>query len=122
MESTFYKGAVIVKRLCGFYAQCTDNTGRRDGMLCMDLDGNVKWKTGQSPEFDKGGMILADGLILSIDGVKGILYLIEPNPSNFRVLSSAKMLDTDQCWAPLALSDGKLLIRDQKQMKCLLVR
>ncbi len=104
------------------YAQCTDNTGRRDGMLCMDLDGNVKWKTGQSPEFDKGGMLLADGLILSVDGVKGILYLIEPNPNNFKVLSSAKLLDTDQCWAPLALSDGKLLIRDQKQMKCVLVR
>jgi len=104
------------------YAQCTDNTGRRDGMVCMDLDGNIKWKTGHSPEFDKGGFILADDLILSIDGIKGILYLIEPNPDNFKVLANAKLLDTNQCWAPLALSDGKLLIRDQQQMKCVVIK
>ncbi|HGJ64784.1 TPA: hypothetical protein ENS27_05260 [bacterium] len=104
------------------YAQCTDNTGRRDGMVCMDLNGNVKWKTGHTPEFDKGGMILADDLILSIDGIRGILYLIEPNPDNFKVLASMKLLDTNQCWAPLALSDGKLLIRDQKQMKCVAIK
>ena len=28
----------------------------------------------------------------------------------------------NQNWAPLALADGKLLIRDQKQMKCVVVR
>lgn len=103
------------------YAHCTTNT-RRDGMVCMDIDGNLKWKTERSPVFDKGGFILADGLILSVDGVKGILYLIEPNPEGFKKLASAKLLDTNQCWAPLALTDGKLLIRDQKQMKCVAVR
>ena len=80
------------------------------------------WKTHRSPLFDKGGFILADGLILSIDGNKGFLYLIEPNPDGFKKLASAKLLDTNLCWAPLALSDGKLLIRDQKQMKCVAVR
>ncbi|MFC1718018.1 PQQ-binding-like beta-propeller repeat protein [Candidatus Poribacteria bacterium] len=104
------------------YAHCTDNTGRKDGMVCMDLDGNVKWKTGRTPAFDKGGFILADGMIFSVDGIKGILYLIEPDPEGFRELSSAKLLDTNQCWAPLALSHGKLLIRDKKQMKCVNVR
>lgn len=103
------------------YAHCTTNT-RRDGMVCMDIDGNVKWKTKRSPIFDKGGFILTDGLILSVDGRKGILYLIEPNPEGFKKLASAKLLDTNQCWAPLALVDGKLLIRDQKQMKCVVVR
>ncbi len=91
-------------------------------MVCMDLDGNVKWKTKRSPLFDKGGFILVDGLILSVDGDEGFLYLIEPDPKGFKELASAKLLDTNQCWAPLALSDGKLLIRDQKQMKCVVVR
>ena len=104
------------------YAHCTDNTGRKDGMVCMDLDGNVKWKTGRSPSFDKGGFILADGVIFSVDGTKGILYLIEPDPEGFRKLARAKLLDTNQCWAPLALSGGRLLIRDKKQMKCVNVR
>jgi outer membrane protein assembly factor BamB len=103
------------------YAHFTTNT-RRDGMVCMDLDGNVKWKTGRSPLFDKGGYILADGLILSVDGRDGILYLIEPDPAGYKELAKARLLDTNECWGPLALADGKLLIRDQKQMRCVVVR
>ena len=103
------------------YAHCTTNS-RRDGMVCMDLDGDVKWKTGRSPVFDKGGFILADGLILSVDGREGILNLIEPSPEGFKRLASAKVLATNECWGPLALSDGKLVIRDQEQMKCVVVR
>jgi outer membrane protein assembly factor BamB len=103
------------------YGHCTTNT-RRDGMVCMSIDGKVMWKTGRSPVFDKGGFILADGLILSVDGQKGILYLIEPNPAGYKELASAKLLDTNECWGPLALTDGKLLIRDQKQMRCVVVK
>jgi outer membrane protein assembly factor BamB len=103
------------------YAHCTTNS-RRDGMVCMDLNGKLKWKTGRSPVFDKGGFILADGLIFSIDGREGILYLIEPDPAGYKELASIKILDTRECWGPLALVDGKLLIRDQKQMRCVVVR
>jgi len=49
----------------------------------MSMDGQIKWKTGEEPAFNKGGSILADGLLLSVD--------------------------------------GKLLIRDQKHLKCLAV-
>lgn len=103
------------------YGHCSTNE-TRDGLVCMDLDGKIIWKTGKAPLFDKGGFILADGLFLSVDGNKGFLYLIEPNPTGFKELSRVKLLDTIKCWAPLALSDGKLLIRDQKQMKCVSVR
>jgi outer membrane protein assembly factor BamB len=119
-----------------FYAQYTTNE-RRDGMVCMSIDGQIKWKTGRSPTFNKGGSILADGLLLSTDGSTK-LYLIEPDPSGFKLLASAEVLGeggTDandrlasrvggstQNWAPMALSDGKLLIRDQKQMKCVVVQ
>ena len=102
------------------YSQCTNNQVR-NGFMCMDLKGNIKWKTGRNPNFDKGGFILADDMIISSDGAR-MLYLIEPNPSEFKVLAKAELLDTKQAWAPLALSDGKLLIRDQKQMKCVVVR
>lgn len=103
------------------YGHCSTNE-TKDGMVCMDLEGNVKWQTKRSPLFDKGGLIFVDGLILSVDGNDGYLYLIEPDPVGFKKLASAKLLDTNQCWAPLALSNGKLLIRDQKQMKCVVVR
>ncbi|MHC4462026.1 MAG: hypothetical protein ACYS6W_04885 [Planctomycetota bacterium] len=56
------------------------------------------------------------------DGREGILNLIEPSPGGFKRMASAKLLTTKECWGPLALSDGRLFIRDQEQMKCVVVR
>jgi outer membrane protein assembly factor BamB len=117
-----------------FYAQYGTNN-RRDGLTCMSMDGKIMWNTRRNPDFNKGGMILVDGLILATDGTE-TLYLIEPDPSGFKSLASAAMLNDagtnsegiaarvggrTQNWAPLALSDGKLLIRDHAQMKCVKV-
>ena len=102
-----------------FYAQYTINE-RSDGLVCMTMDGQVKWKTGDEPAFNKGGAILVDGLLLATDGNKK-LYLIEPDPSGFKPLASAELLESGENWAPLALVDGKLLIRDHKNLKCVVV-
>jgi hypothetical protein len=102
-----------------FYTQYTINE-RSDGLVCMGMDGKVRWRTGDNPLFNKGGMILADGLLLATDGNR-MAYLIEPNPSGFKPIASATLLERGENWAPLALSDGKLLIRDQATMKCLVV-
>jgi outer membrane protein assembly factor BamB len=102
-----------------FYAQYTINE-RSDGLVCMTLDGQIKWKTGDDPSFNKGGAVLADGLLFSVDGNK-LLYLIEPDPSGFKPLASAELLEPGENWAPIALANGKLLIRDQKNLKCLAV-
>ena len=102
-----------------FYAQYTINE-RSDGMVCMTMDGQVKWKTAEAPPFVRGGSILADGLLLATDG-NTMLYLVEPDPSGFKPLASAVMLEPGTNWAPLALVDGKLFIRDQKELKVLQV-
>ena len=102
-----------------FYAQYGTNS-RRDGLVCMNMDGEIMWKTGRSPDFNKGGMILADGLILATDGNR-TLYLIEPDPSEFKPIASAELLERGQNWAPLALADGRLLIRDQSRLMCIQV-
>jgi outer membrane protein assembly factor BamB len=110
-----------------FYAQYTTNE-RKDGLVCMSMDGQVKWKTVRSPLFDKGGIILADGLLLCTDGASK-LYLVEPDPAAFKPIASAELLKGDsgnqrfptQNWAPIALANGKLLIRDQSRLMCVKV-
>ena len=110
-----------------FYAQYSTNE-RKDGMVCMSMDGQIKWKTMRSPLFDKGGIILADGLLLCTDG-SSKLYLIQPDPSAFKPVASSELLKGEtgdqrfptQNWAPLALSNGKLLIRDQNRLMCVKV-
>jgi len=131
----FYKGY--------FYAQFTNNE-RKDGLVCMSEDGKIMWKTLRAPGFDKGSMILADGLILATDGAN-TLYLIEPDPAGFKPLASAELLKpaaaatatsdanasqpappsrmggAAQNWAPIALSNGNLLIRNQSRLMCVKV-
>jgi len=117
-----------------FYAQYGTNS-RRDGMVCMSMEGEIMWKTKREPDFNKGSMILADGLILATDGSES-LYLVKPDPKGFNPVSSCKLFTgteennegaeqqegaVSQNWAPLALADGKLLIRDQKKMLCVKV-
>ncbi len=63
------------------------------------------------------------------------LYLIEPDPSAFKPIATAELLKeggtgsandpmaskvggATQNWAPLALANGKLLIRDQSWLMC----
>ncbi|MCL5280634.1 MAG: PQQ-like beta-propeller repeat protein [Planctomycetes bacterium] len=105
------------------------------GVVAYDkLTGNIAWKY---DKFNKGSMILVDGLILATDG-RQTLYLIEPDPSGFKALASAEVLGeggtgsendplasrvggSTQNWAPLALSSGKLLIRDQSRLKCVTI-
>lgn len=84
------------------------------------MNGQIKWKTDQQPPFVRGGSILAEGLLLTTDGSTK-LYLIEPSPSDFKPLGSAVILEAGDNWAPLALADGTLLVRGQKELKALRV-
>lgn len=114
-----------------FYAEYGTNN-RRDGLVCMDMNGQIMWKTKKEPDFNKGSMILADGLILATNGGKA-LYLIEPDPKAFKPVASAELLVEQkidaqaaerygiQNWGPIALADGKLLIRDQSRLLCVKV-
>jgi outer membrane protein assembly factor BamB len=103
------------------YANSNGNKAR-DGFVCLDLDGKLLWKTGNSPNFERGSMLLAGGMIFAVNGLDGTLALFEPSPELLKPLASAKVLEGKQAWAPLALVDGKLLVRDQRQLKCFDVR
>ena len=98
-----------------------NENGKSNGMTCVTLDGKVAWSS-TTPNCDKGGQILADGMIYKVDGNRGMLYLIEPNAKEFKVVAQAQELKGGTDWAPLAISDGRLIIRDHGQMKCLDVK
>jgi len=57
-------------------------------------------------------------------GRTGQLHLFELADAGPKLLAQAKVLEAQgaEVWAPLALSDGKLLVRDQHKLKCLDVR
>lgn len=105
------------------YAQSFDihQPKGQNGLVCLDLEGNLKWKTGPDIVFDAGALLIADGLIFILHGKTGELFLAEASPDGYKPLARAKVLGGEggEVWAPMALADGKLILRDQHQMKCL---
>ena len=68
---------------------------------------------------------------MSIYGVENVIFLILDNPElagRYRdliaraILARARVLHNGDAWAPMALVDGRLLLRDKRRMLCLDVR
>jgi len=90
-----------------------------NALMCLDLDGNIKWTTARAATFEMGNLIIADGLIYVLDGASGTLYMVQASPEGYKELGKAQILEGPQVWSPMALGNGKLVLRDKKQMKCL---
>ncbi len=99
----------------------SNGNNRGDGMLCLTLDGEMKWRTRETsglPRFERGGLLSADGVIINFDGKRGTLHLIDPSPDGYREIAKAEIFEGAQMWSPLAYSQGKLLVRNQEEIKC----
>lgn len=94
-----------------------NSTTNRKGLLCLDTEGKIAWASEKG--FDIGGpLLIADGMIYIMEGNGGTLHMVKASADKYQNVASAKILDGEQIWAPMALSDGKLYCRDQKQLKC----
>ncbi|HOX39418.1 MAG TPA: PQQ-binding-like beta-propeller repeat protein [Candidatus Brocadiia bacterium] len=99
------------------YSNSSDNNG---GLRCVTEAGEIKWdskKKGRT--FDMGNLIMVDDLIFIVDGKGGKLHMVKVNPNEYEELGRISPLSGKEVWAPLAYSDGKLVLRDQKKMVCL---
>jgi outer membrane protein assembly factor BamB len=92
---------------------------RQDGQLvCLDLTGKPAWESGAANRFGNGPLLMAQGLILVMND-DGLLTLAEASTNAFRKLTQARVLNGPEAWGPMALADGRLILRDLKQMICL---
>ena len=92
---------------------------RADGQLtCLDVSGQVRWTSGPAVRFGLGPFMLAEELILVLDG-DGKLTLVEATPDAYRPLAEAQVLDGHDSWGPMALVGGRLIVRDLTEMACL---
>jgi outer membrane protein assembly factor BamB len=99
----------------------TTNNDQRGGLQCLDSNGDVKWDTGRRPTFGLGSLLIADGVLFIVHGDTGELVMAEASPAGYKELGRAKVLGGRDIWAPMALSDGRLVLRDHEQMKCVYV-
>lgn len=95
------------------------------GLACVDpATGKVVWNSGEEPFLGRGGSLYVQGKLIVQDAEGGMLYLVEPSKKGFHAISSFRATDAKQkkAWAPLTLSDGMLIVRDQNEMVCFDVR
>jgi len=106
-----------------YYAGHIFGTRQNDQQfVCLNLDGKIVWTSGRQERFGSGPCIVADGMVLVLDD-DGKLTGIEASPSGFRKLFEVEnVLDDVACWAPMAIVQGRLLLRDQFYMRCIDLR
>jgi len=107
-----------------FLTSFREHGATNTGLVCLDLEGKVTWQTGPKLQFDSGAYLIADDLAFIMHGRTGELSLLGIRDDGFELLGKAKVLKGEGglVWGPMALSNGKLIVRDQHQLKCLDVR
>ncbi|MCI0414116.1 PQQ-like beta-propeller repeat protein [bacterium] len=84
-------------------------------LKCIDANtGEEKWKRSG---YGKGSLILADGHLLVLSE-RGQLVMVEATPTEYKEKASAEVLQ-GKCWTMPTLVNGKLFVRNQKEMVCL---
>jgi outer membrane protein assembly factor BamB len=92
---------------------------KRGLFTCLGVDGKEVWTSEGKASFGLGSFLLADGMFFVLDGNTGMLHLVEAGATGYNELARAQVLAGEEVWGPMALSDGKLVLRDLTQMICL---
>lgn len=97
-----------------------NDNGKPNELVCLNMAGERIWEKKSAPNFEMGSMILVNGLIINQNGKNGDIHLIQPSPEGYKELGKATFFDSkkSQAWAPMAFSQGKLLVRDMEKMVC----
>ena len=85
-------------------------------LACFEVaTGENKWVSQSRKRFgDYWSMIGTGDKILALDS-RGVLYLIEANPNEFKLLSEKK-LKTNDSWAHLAVDGNRVIVRGLKTL------
>jgi len=92
----------------------------RNQFVCVDPADCKKmvWTSGQTARFGLGPFFIADNKFFILDD-EGTLTIIKPSTSKYIQLDQVKVIkDGADAWAPLAIANGYLLLRDSKTMVC----
>jgi outer membrane protein assembly factor BamB len=87
--------------------------GENDGQLtCLDLAGKRLWSSGVMAKFGLGPLVVADGVIYCLADESGELVMAEASPAGYHELGRMKLLAGSDSWAPMAVADGRLILRE----------
>jgi outer membrane protein assembly factor BamB len=87
-------------------------------LVCLDLNGAVRWTSGSAHKFGLGPYMVINDRIFAMDD-DGHLSVVPATPKAFGIVTAAQVLEGHESWAPMALASGRLIVRDLTRMVCL---
>jgi outer membrane protein assembly factor BamB len=111
------------KEMKNYFSSCVLVDGYLYGfnntmLTCMDFKtGESKWK---QRGFNRGSLLAADGKLI-IYGERATLALAQASSEEYKELAKATVLD-DKTWTMPTLADGRLFVRNEKELVCLQVK
>lgn len=92
----------------------------RNQLVCVDAEDPTKivWSSGSESRFGLGPYILVDDKIYLLND-DATLYIIRKSLKGYEELDHVQLFEGVDAWAPLAVADGYMLLRDSKKMVCI---
>ena len=88
-------------------------------LVCLDLQGKVVWNSTSVHKFGFGPFLIADDKLYILDD-NGLLSMLDISADGFKILSQFEVFkDGVDCWGPMAIVSGRLILRDLTRMVCL---
>lgn len=98
-----------------------DGGTMRNQLICVDPADTRKivWSSGKEVRFGLGPYFMADNKLFILND-EGTLTITRPSTERYIQLDQAKIFeDGHDAWAPFALANGYLILRDSKKMVCI---
>ncbi len=95
----------------------------RNEFVCVHPDNiqKIVWSSGKANRFGLGPYMLADNKFFILDD-HAVLTIVKPSKTRYEPVSQVQLFEGFDAWAPFALADGYLILRDSRQMMCIDLR
>jgi len=92
----------------------------RNQFVCVSPEDTrqIVWSSGKTHRFGLGPYMIADGKFFILND-NGTLSIVRPSKESFVLLDEVQVFEAHDAWAPLAVADGYMVLRDAEKMVCL---
>jgi outer membrane protein assembly factor BamB len=95
----------------------------RNQLVCARASdpSKILWSSGKDERFGLGPYIIADGKLFILND-DGTLTIAKASTEKYSPMDKYRVIEGQDAWGPIAIADGRLLMRDSKSMVCIDMR